>query len=404
MASNLELIGINERSGLITPNLYKQDWAVPSSLVDNYSVLHTRALSDTTTPIYGKGTGIFLDTTNGGGEYDINGNPAIIGSGRNNAISINTIQWSYGPITPYSVINTRALSDTTTPIYGKGTGIFLDTTNGGGEYDINGNQINFPGSGRGPLMAYNYSIWTFGTTTWYSMTHQHALAGTDVHGKGTNDGMGVDGTYAAHTNYAGGSSDDVNTRNSVIFGMNKNLFVPNLTNTHYTMTHPNALAGTDEHGKGTNDSSTLNFANDFVLVAHTNYLGGSSTDVINRNKNILDPQNTYWVDTSAPLSNKTNWYTMSHPNALAGTDVHGKGTNDAMDIDGTYAAHMNYKGGSNEDIILGREFLNTTNFAITLSSGNHPFGYGYKVSQGYDSSYPICSNAANTINVGAIHW
>ena len=135
MASNLELIGINERSGLITPNLYKQDWTVPSSVVDNYSVVHTRALSDITTPIYGKGTGIFLDTANGGGEYDINGNMNHLGSGRLNAFIINTAQWSYSPTTPYSATNTRALSDTTTPIYGKGTGVFLDTTNGGGDYE-----------------------------------------------------------------------------------------------------------------------------------------------------------------------------------------------------------------------------------------------------------------------------
>lgn len=359
MPSNLELIGINERSGLITPNLYKQDWTVPSNLVNNYSVLHTRALSDTVTPIYGKGTGIFLDTTNGGGEYD-----------------------------------------------------------------INGNQVSFVGSGRGPLMALNYSTWTFNSNVinWYSMTHPHALAGSDVHGKGTNDGIGFDGTYVAHTNYAGGSSDDVTTRNSVVFGMYKNLFIPTLPNTYYTITHPNAnapstlppvgsiLGSGDAHGKGTLDSTILNVANNFILPAHTNYAGGSSDDIISRNNNIFDPQNTYWVDISSPGSS-TNWYTITHPNALAGTDVHGKGTNDGMGFDGTYAAHMNYKGGSSDDIngnpaILnsGRINANTMNFTATLSSGNKPFGYGYNTAEGYDSSYPICSNPANTINVGAIHW
>ena len=510
MASNLELIGINERSGLITPNLYKQDWTVPSSLVDNYSVLHTRALSDTTTPIYGKGTGIFLDTDNGGGEYDINGNINYIGSGRLNAIVINTAQWSYGPATPYSVTNTRALSDSTTPVYGKGTGLFLDTDNGGGEYDINGNQTNFPGSGRAPLMNYNLAIWTFGKAIGnnYTMSHPHALRPTaiptsadmllagDVHGKGTNSPTTLDfvGDYvlAAHTDYKGGSWDDIISRDRNIYSYN-NLYFVDVTNplsqtdwytkshpnsrhpliiptagdlliaengngdvrgkgtgdstvldfvgdyvlaahtnylggsyddiiarkrsisslygnlywvstNEYNAIHPNALAGTDERGKGTKDSTVLVFGNDYVLAAHTNYLGGSSTDVINRNKNILDPKNIYWVDTLAPLSNKTNWYTMSHPNALAGTDVHGKGTNDGMAIDGTYAAHMNYKGGSNDDIVLGREYLNTINFAITPSTGSHPFGYGYKGTQGYDSSYPICSNAANTINVGTLHW
>jgi hypothetical protein len=596
MASNLELIGINERSGLITPNLYKQDWAVPSSLVDNYSVLHTRALSDITTPIYGKGTGIFLDTAHGGGDYDINGNINYIGSGRLNAIVINTAQWSYGPATPYSVTNTRALSDSTTPVYGKGTGLFLDTDNGGGEYDINGNQTNFPGSGRAPLMNYNLAIWTFGKAVGnnYAMSHPHALRPTaiptaadillagDVHGKGTNSSTVLDfasefvlaahtdykggswddiisrdrniysynnlyfvditspntptnwytlshpnsqrpliiptqsstllagdnkgkGTnspttldfvgefvLAAHTDYKGGSWDDIISRDRNIYSYN-NLYFVDVTNfsnqidwytkTHpnsrhpliiptagdlliaengngdvrgkgtgdstildfvgdyvlaahtnylggsyddiiarkrsissvygnlywvstneYSATHPNALAGADERGKGTKDNTNLLFANDYVLAAHTNYLGGSSTDVINRNKNILDPQNTYWVDTLAPLSNKTNWYTMLHPNALAGIDVHGKGTNDDMAIDGTYAAHMNYKGGSNDDIVLGREYLNTINFAMTPSTGSHPFGYGYKANQDYETSKPICSNTANSINVGFKHW
>jgi hypothetical protein len=64
---------------------------------------------------------------------------------------------------------------------------------------------------------------------------------------------------------------------------------------------------------------------------------------------------------------------------------------------------MNYIGGSNQDV-NARVTSNTTNTTLTTSTGSKPFGYGYNTSEGYDSSYPICSNAANTINVGLIHW
>lgn len=37
----------------------------------------------------GKGTGGELDTSNGGGYYDINGRPDVIGSGRNAAFRVN---------------------------------------------------------------------------------------------------------------------------------------------------------------------------------------------------------------------------------------------------------------------------------------------------------------------------
>jgi hypothetical protein len=69
-----------------------------------YSAQHTRALSDTTTPIQGKGTGIFLDVFNGGGDYDINGNPTIVGSGRIKNLAIN----EYGNLKPYTAPDTSA--------------------------------------------------------------------------------------------------------------------------------------------------------------------------------------------------------------------------------------------------------------------------------------------------------
>lgn len=528
MGSKLEQIGISERAGLITPNLYKQDWTVPSNTNNNYSVVHTRAKSDSATPIYGKGTGVFLDTTNGGGSYDINGNTNYVGSGRLNAISINTAQWSYGPTTPYSVTNTRALSDATTPVYGKGTGVFLDTANGGGSYDING-KSTYPGSGRVPLMNYNYSIWTFGPSNNYRMSHPHALGPTtiptalnllkveggngDVLGKGTNDGMGIDGTLVAHMNYAGGSWDDIISRDRNIYKFN-NLYFVDVTNplnendwytkshknalapipiqpdatdlltsengngdikgkgrlspttlnfagqwvlpahydygggswddiisrkrniytfgnlywvtgSEYDLNHPNAKSTGDNRGKGTNSSNILDASNSFVLPAHINYTGGSSDDIAARNSSINNPFNLYKVDVSNPLSNNNNtWYTMSHPNALANGDNKGKGTNDGIGFDGTFAAHMNYNGGSNIDIngnpiIIGsgRIPMNTKNKTTDLTTsvsvantglvtviGNKPFGYGYGTGEGYDSSYPVCADAANTINVGQIKW
>ena len=108
MASKLELAAIAQRAILTTPNPYKQDWNSPSSVNDQYSPTHTRALSDTLTPEYGKGTGQFLDTGNynAGAESDKNGNPTIIGSGRNNAIIQNQATWGYGPTQNYTIPNT----------------------------------------------------------------------------------------------------------------------------------------------------------------------------------------------------------------------------------------------------------------------------------------------------------
>lgn len=78
MASNkLEEAAIAARDALVTKNTYKGDESG-----NEYSATHSRALSDAKTPVNGKGTGVFLDTYNGGGSLDINGNPAAAGSGR----------------------------------------------------------------------------------------------------------------------------------------------------------------------------------------------------------------------------------------------------------------------------------------------------------------------------------
>lgn len=69
---------------------------------NGYSATHTKALSDQETPIKGKGTGVYLDTYNGGGELDILGNPNYGGSGRLAAIAYNQSQWGMSPENPYT--------------------------------------------------------------------------------------------------------------------------------------------------------------------------------------------------------------------------------------------------------------------------------------------------------------
>ena len=96
--SKLEQIGIEKRNDLIGGNTYNS--VSPSN---KYSATHTRALSDTKTPIQGKGTGVFLEdtTTKGGGDYDINGNPEYPGSGRIKNKAIN----EYNDIAVYTTPN-----------------------------------------------------------------------------------------------------------------------------------------------------------------------------------------------------------------------------------------------------------------------------------------------------------
>lgn len=85
MSSNkLEQAAIAARSTLIPINTYNS-----ASDSNNYSATHTRALSDSETPVAGKGTGVFLDTNNGGGSMDIHGSPSAAGSGRLSNIGVN---------------------------------------------------------------------------------------------------------------------------------------------------------------------------------------------------------------------------------------------------------------------------------------------------------------------------
>ena len=103
MSNKLETAATAARNGLIAINGYNN-----ADDANNYTATHTRALSDQLTPINGKGTGIFLDTYNGGGDLDINGNPTYAGSGRLSAIANNTSKWGYGPDSYYTHPDTSA--------------------------------------------------------------------------------------------------------------------------------------------------------------------------------------------------------------------------------------------------------------------------------------------------------
>ena len=101
MSTKLEQAAIAARNVLIAINNYDN-----VSDANNYSATHTRALSDQQTPVNGKGTGVFLDTYNGGGSLDIYGNPALAGSGRLAAFANNTSTWGYGPNSYYQAPDT----------------------------------------------------------------------------------------------------------------------------------------------------------------------------------------------------------------------------------------------------------------------------------------------------------
>lgn len=101
MSNKLEQAAIANRERLIAKNNYNNE-----DKANNYSATHTRAIADSKTPVYGKGTGIFLDTYNGGGDYDVNGNPSIAGSGRLAAFANNSSKWGYGPQQYYKAPDT----------------------------------------------------------------------------------------------------------------------------------------------------------------------------------------------------------------------------------------------------------------------------------------------------------
>lgn len=92
----LEVAAIAARLALLPQNTYNN-----AASPNEYNPTHTRAISDMSTPIYGKGSGLFLDITNYGGvggEWDVLGNQAnSVGSGRNPQVTLNAGLWGYGP-------------------------------------------------------------------------------------------------------------------------------------------------------------------------------------------------------------------------------------------------------------------------------------------------------------------
>lgn len=83
MSNKLEQVAIQQRDILKAKNTYNEIQE------QQYSATHTRALADQQTPKHGKGTGIFLDTYNGGDDVDVNGDPNRPGSGRIKNIATN---------------------------------------------------------------------------------------------------------------------------------------------------------------------------------------------------------------------------------------------------------------------------------------------------------------------------
>ena len=97
--TDLEYAAIIQRNTLIPINTYKND--VPAN---QYSLTHTRALTDTQTPNAGRGTGVFLDIDNYGVglDWDKTGNASqgtVVGAGigRTTSLSLNSATWGYGP-------------------------------------------------------------------------------------------------------------------------------------------------------------------------------------------------------------------------------------------------------------------------------------------------------------------
>lgn len=101
---------------------------------------------------------------------------------RNTLLPINTYN-NAAVANEYTATHTRAISDASTPIYGKGSGQFLDISNYGGvggEWDINGNQFNSVGSGRNPAMGLNGSTWGYGPSGLGMTNYQHPNTGGNI--------------------------------------------------------------------------------------------------------------------------------------------------------------------------------------------------------------------------------
>lgn len=98
--TKLELIGIQQRTTQLTSNYYND-----SDVSNHYGPMHTRARSDQETPEAGKGTGIYMDTYNGGGSIDIYGSLNAVGSGRVGNLTFNDYNQTNGYETPNTASN-----------------------------------------------------------------------------------------------------------------------------------------------------------------------------------------------------------------------------------------------------------------------------------------------------------
>lgn len=96
--SKLEQIAIETRKKILTNNTFNN-----FDVNNNYSATHTNAKSDDITPIHGKGTGVYMDTENGGSIHDTYGVAHVAGSGRIGNVTNNE----------YNKDNTYKIPDTT---------------------------------------------------------------------------------------------------------------------------------------------------------------------------------------------------------------------------------------------------------------------------------------------------
>jgi hypothetical protein len=93
MSNKLEQAAIDRRNALIPLNGYNN-----ASASNEYSATHPNSLSDGDNK--GKGTGVFMDSYNGGDDIDINGNPNYAGSGRLQNQAFNQYNESKGYTKP----------------------------------------------------------------------------------------------------------------------------------------------------------------------------------------------------------------------------------------------------------------------------------------------------------------
>jgi hypothetical protein len=98
--TDMEYAAIIQRNQLIPINTYNS-----FANANQYSLTHTRAITDGLTPNAGRGTGTFLDINNYGAalDWDKFGNPqpgSIVGAGigRSPSLSLNNGTWQMGPV------------------------------------------------------------------------------------------------------------------------------------------------------------------------------------------------------------------------------------------------------------------------------------------------------------------